>query len=365
VAVVAAVDDPAVPGTLEPAVVRLQLSGSTVTAETVVAKAGDVLAGQTQPAVGFGTGLHQLAVNAAGDVLFFVDLAGDRTADGAIYRSGTLVAQEGSPAPDPGRSYERLSSRALDLNDAGDTLFRADLNASTADDEVVVVSDSIVVREGDDPISGPIGPIRELGTADSPSRLDSGGNAIYCGRANPSNNFTFLFAVDKLASLGPNFPTSGLYTVDSLDVREIRLTAGGFTSSRSNGNILYFARTGPGTASVDGFALITNFSAASPVGAPGVPEPAPGLTLRAFPSPSGGVVHVRFALDRAGPVQLRVFDVAGRLVSTLTDRAWPAGEHAVAWSGTDSAGRRAAAGTYFVRLRAGARDHVSRVTLVE
>ncbi len=70
----------------------------------------------------------------------------------------------------------------------------------------------------------------------------------------------------------------------------------------------------------------------------------------AHPNPFNPEVSVAFTVGRAGPVQLVVYDAAGRRVATLADRPFTAGPHAVSWDGRDDAGRSAASGTYVVRL---------------
>jgi flagellar hook assembly protein FlgD len=44
---------------------------------------------------------------------------------------------------------------------------------------------------------------------------------------------------------------------------------------------------------------------------------------------------------------LRIHDLSGRVVRTLTDRSWPAGRHQLEWDGIDRDGRPAPAGLYF------------------
>ena len=78
------------------------------------------------------------------------------------------------------------------------------------------------------------------------------------------------------------------------------------------------------------------------------------LTLApSSPNPFSTGTQVRFALPRAGAVELQVFDASGRLVRTLWQGSLPAGPHAVAWSGDDDGGRRVGSGLYYCRLRAG------------
>ncbi|MSS72259.1 MAG: T9SS type A sorting domain-containing protein [Candidatus Latescibacteria bacterium] len=61
---------------------------------------------------------------------------------------------------------------------------------------------------------------------------------------------------------------------------------------------------------------------------------------------------IRFSVPEAGLVQLRIYDVAGRVVRMLMAGAQGAGRFQVAWDGTDEAGRRVASGVYFYRLEA-------------
>ena len=60
---------------------------------------------------------------------------------------------------------------------------------------------------------------------------------------------------------------------------------------------------------------------------------------------------MRFGLARSGPVEVALFDVAGRLVRTLADRTFPAGEHALIWDGRNNEGVPVSRGVYFARIR--------------
>ena len=92
-----------------------------------------------------------------------------------------------------------------------------------------------------------------------------------------------------------------------------------------------------------------------------VPRPRPGphaptLALTASPNPSRGRTAFAFTLPAAGHARLTVVDVSGRMVATLADGAFAAGEHQARWSAA------APAGVYFARLHAP--GGVSRVTRV-
>ena len=73
---------------------------------------------------------------------------------------------------------------------------------------------------------------------------------------------------------------------------------------------------------------------------------------RSFPNPSGLETTIEYDLPQPAPVELRVFDVSGRLVRILESRVKAAGRHSSDWDGTDDSGAPAGAGVYFYRLEA-------------
>ena len=85
--------------------------------------------------------------------------------------------------------------------------------------------------------------------------------------------------------------------------------------------------------------------------------------LPASPNPLRTNTMLRFALPTATQVDLRVFDVQGKLVRVLASGLYGPGEQRVNWNGDDEAGRSVAKGVYFVRLRAGGVNRTQRVVL--
>jgi aminopeptidase N len=82
----------------------------------------------------------------------------------------------------------------------------------------------------------------------------------------------------------------------------------------------------------------------------GAPSGAPALSLSVPANPTGPDARLSFTLPASGRVDLRIYDVAGRLVRTLVDGELPAGGRSVVWDGRAVTGSRAASGVYFVRL---------------
>ncbi len=73
--------------------------------------------------------------------------------------------------------------------------------------------------------------------------------------------------------------------------------------------------------------------------------------LSALPNPFQSGTDISYALLVAGPVDLRIHDVAGRLVRTLSSGRWHAvGSYTSAWDGRTDDGNETPAGVYLVRF---------------
>ena len=70
------------------------------------------------------------------------------------------------------------------------------------------------------------------------------------------------------------------------------------------------------------------------------------------PNPFVRTTMVSYQVAKPSAVTLRVYDSAGRVVSTLTDGTRQPGHYTIAWHGLDDQGRRVPAGVYFMRLEA-------------
>jgi hypothetical protein len=90
-------------------------------------------------------------------------------------------------------------------------------------------------------------------------------------------------------------------------------------------------------------------------------------SLRVLVSPNPVVTDTRisFVLPARVSVSLRVFDLAGRLVSTIAQGSMTAGAHEARWNVPGEASRKLSAGVYLVDLRAGAEHTAARVTVLE
>ena len=144
----------------------------------------------------------------------------------------------------------------------------------------------------------------------------------------------------------------GLYSVWMNDVRVVHRRAHGITG-RGIGRLIFgesFDTDTNGRMRVDRIRVDTLDSPTT--GAPDGPLPAlQTIAMRAAPNPFNPATAVRFSLPHAGQVQLDVVDLRGRRVAMLLGETLAAGDHEVAWRGTDAGGRAMASGVYEAVLR--------------
>jgi hypothetical protein len=69
------------------------------------------------------------------------------------------------------------------------------------------------------------------------------------------------------------------------------------------------------------------------------------------PMVAGGKAMVHFGLAKSDRVEVKVYDVTGRLVRSLADRNFQAGEHSLTWDGTNDQGQVVSRGVYFTQVK--------------
>lgn len=85
-----------------------------------------------------------------------------------------------------------------------------------------------------------------------------------------------------------------------------------------------------------------------------------------FPNPFNPITTIRYGLPHSENVRIRIFDLLGREVRTLTDgEQKEAGYHIISWNGQDKNGRPVASGVYIYRFRAGKFSQTRKMILVK
>jgi hypothetical protein len=86
--------------------------------------------------------------------------------------------------------------------------------------------------------------------------------------------------------------------------------------------------------------------------------------LQNYPNPFNAQTVIAFTLASPGTVNLSVYDIAGRLVKTLSTGSLGYGNHQIIWNGKDNSGNDIASGVYFYKLTAGEKSIIKRMTLL-
>jgi hypothetical protein len=74
---------------------------------------------------------------------------------------------------------------------------------------------------------------------------------------------------------------------------------------------------------------------------------------QAYPNPFNPTTKIAYSVREAGPVTIRVYNVAGKAVRTLLDAEVDAGVSGfVVWDGANDSGQRCGSGVYFYRIEA-------------
>jgi len=76
-------------------------------------------------------------------------------------------------------------------------------------------------------------------------------------------------------------------------------------------------------------------------------------SLSVLSVPATAPVIIRWQVSQKANVSLKVYDAAGQLVRTLASGRTKPGAYTAVWDGTDSKGKRLAAGVYFYSLETG------------
>jgi hypothetical protein len=98
------------------------------------------------------------------------------------------------------------------------------------------------------------------------------------------------------------------------------------------------------------------------------PPAAPAeLAIKCYPNPAPTGVHLRLGVPSTGAAErvlVEVFDVRGRLVKRVVDKALDPGYHDLEWDGRDSRDERVSSGIYFVKVSRRDANVSAKVVLV-
>jgi hypothetical protein len=84
-----------------------------------------------------------------------------------------------------------------------------------------------------------------------------------------------------------------------------------------------------------------------------------------YPNPFNPQTTIEFSIAKTDNVSLKIYDISGRLVRMLVNRAMTAGSHKVVFDGRDDAGLPLSSGVYFYQLQSGAQSFTKKMILIK
>jgi hypothetical protein len=85
--------------------------------------------------------------------------------------------------------------------------------------------------------------------------------------------------------------------------------------------------------------------------------------LYASPNPVSAGASIHYSVVGSDPVSISIYDIQGRLVSTLSEGAQAPGDHETWWGACDDSGRTVTPGVYFIRLVSGGEVQTGRLVV--
>ncbi len=89
------------------------------------------------------------------------------------------------------------------------------------------------------------------------------------------------------------------------------------------------------------------------------------LGMKNYPNPFNPSTTISYSIQKAGWVQLSVYNIKGQLVRTLIEETQSAGTHSINWNGTDNNGRAMASGVYFGSISAKGNHETRKMLLMK
>ena len=87
--------------------------------------------------------------------------------------------------------------------------------------------------------------------------------------------------------------------------------------------------------------------------------------LKNYPNPFNIQTRISFYLEKQSRINLTVYNISGKYITTLAHGDFGVGLHDVIWNGLDSNGKQTASGVYFYRFKTNSGIFTERMTLVK
>ena len=160
---------------------------------------------------------------------------------------------------------------------------------------------------------------------------------------------TGLYSTSTLDGTSTVWNQEGVETIGNVVVDMVTgRAADGYLAIATHGNGIYTARFDSDQLAVDDTNIPTGFE-----------------LNQNYPNPFNPSTQIPFTLNEAGIVSLKVFDLAGREVTTLVNEIKAAGMHQAMWNGKDALGNAMPSGMYFYRIEANGKVQTKKMQLLK
>jgi hypothetical protein len=125
------------------------------------------------------------------------------------------------------------------------------------------------------------------------------------------------------------------------------------------GRMVVFGGDAASGSTNDVYTLEGLFSGTEAAGPMTLPSEDRLLSVR--PNPTGGQVRFDYSLGKPASVDLKLYDVTGRLLRSLSEAAATPGAHSLVWDGNSGDGRPCPSGVYLYSWRAGGKEAKGKI----
>lgn len=101
-------------------------------------------------------------------------------------------------------------------------------------------------------------------------------------------------------------------------------------------------------------------------GEPGSPDviPVPGFR-DIYPNPFNPTATIRYGVDKAGSVEIKIYNHRGQLLRNLVNSEKSQGWHQVIWDGKNEQGHNVASGIYFARMNMNGKSYLHKMVMMK
>jgi len=87
--------------------------------------------------------------------------------------------------------------------------------------------------------------------------------------------------------------------------------------------------------------------------------------LNIYPNPVINSTTILFSVPQSGNVAIQIFDLSGRLITTLANQKMQAGNHQLTWNANDKNGNAVSSGIYLLRLNTGSYSETKKLSVIK